>query len=156
MANTVNGVAAISTNAQRRTAGAGADWFRDVLGGSGQILRADLAIDTTGDFDVDNPTVAITPSDPRITGANHRIYVVGIQVLASAATTLTFKSAANTLVTYNFAANGGMSVPVNATSFMLATNSGEKLVINFSAATPAIAMTLYYVIANEFKPLVGR
>lgn len=158
MANSVNGQAAITLDSHRRLAGCGADWFRNVLGaGGGQVLRADLVIDTTGDFTVDDPTVSITPANTATTdGTKHRIYVVGWQMLMSAASTVTVKSAANTLVTYNFAANGGLSAPIQSDAFLLATNAGEKLVVNFGTPSPAVTFTVYYVIAAEFKPLVGR
>jgi len=157
MANSINGQSAISQDSHRRLAGIPANWFERTLGrGGGQILRADLSIDTSGDFDIDNPQTALSPASPD-TGAQHRIYVVGWQMLLGSASTVTLKSAANTLITYNFAANGGVCIPVNPHSYITATNPGEKLVINFgSSPSPAAVFQIFYAIAIAPHPLVGR
>lgn len=162
MANTVNGQTAIyvSSVLYRELSGIDAIGFAGVggqpSGVTGQVLRARVSLDTAADFTVDDPTVqpAGSCSTNNTTGSDQRIYVVGLRIIAGAATTLTFKSkvgaaAAITLNTEPYATNSGIVSPINTLTPLFSTDLGGALILNSSVVSPTLTALVYYVIATN-------
>jgi len=148
MANTVNGVTAITANSQRERTGVTAQRFlRPHLD---ETLRGRVVIDTVDtDFVVDDPTV-----DNTYNPTGQRIFIVGLEYTVASDGTLIIKtkvgsSSAIQLSKFALAAKGGILIPIDGRQVMSPTDQGGKLVFNSSLA---VEILVHYVIADKFDP----
>jgi hypothetical protein len=146
MANTVNGLSAITQNSHREVVDLETGCcFSKVH--PNQVMRARVALDTAADFTIDDPTVDNTFGF----SSSQRIYVVGYQISTVLANTITFKTktgvaAAINLMTYNLGATAildsqSMGEPTN-----IVTDRGAALLVNASGPATII---LHYVFATQ-------
>ena len=93
---------------------------------AGPVYSYKIAIDTTGsDLTIQTPATG------------NRIFIVGFWLADGTANNITWKSGSNTLFTPELAANFNLIQPVptgDSDGWILATNAGEALIINCSAA----------------------
>jgi len=146
MANTVNGIAAITANTQREVVDLETGCcFSKVH--PNQVMRARVALDTAADFAIDDPTVDNTFGF----SASQRIYVVGYQISTALANTITFKTktgaaAAINLMTYNLGATAILDSQTMGEPTNIVTDRGAALLVNaFGPAT----IILHYVFATQ-------
>lgn len=152
MANTVNGIAAITTDAQRERINVTLNNALRAIE-PGTVLRARLALTAVGDFVVDDPTVANPMSNASGNSPGQSIFVVGCEYSAAAAGELIFKSkvgAASAITTsdFNLAVNSGILLPLGR-GVMAPTDAGGQLIVNASSAMLPVNITLYYIIADR-------
>lgn len=145
MANTVNGVAAITARSQRETVAIEPHRFQHPHLSS--ILRARLNIDTVANFTVDDPTV-----DTDYKGQS--IFIVGVDFAYSGAYTFEIFTGNKLLVAYSLAANSGPMMPIDARHVTSPGDQGQPLVINVSNVSGAAPLqgSLYYAIADRWVP----
>lgn len=93
----------------------------------------------------DTPAADLTIFTP---AADKRWGIFGLQFIEATAANLTVKSGANTLVTYEFAANSGISKDLTGWPLLVGSAVGEILAMQCSAA---IGSMIVYV--GEFSQL---
>lgn len=106
----------------------------------GGIYPYIVAIDT-----VDTDLIVRTPA------TGNMVCVVGLNFLQGAATNVTWKSGSTTLLTWNLAANQGISHPISKP--LLCTVASQALVVRASVVMPNM---LLYVIETSTANFDGR
>lgn len=146
MANTVNGVTAITAKAQREVIPVESHRFQRPH--QGAILRARISLDTVGNYTVDDPTV---DNEGRTQQA---IFIVGLEFAFNGATTFTIATGAKLLSTYNLPANAGPLFPLSTRQVISPGDYGQPLVISatgVNGASPLLGL-IHYVIADRWVP----
>jgi hypothetical protein len=154
MANTVNGVASITADTQRERINVNMNQALRTIT-PGLVLRARISYDTSGDYVIDDPTVA----NPMITGTGtggQCIAVLGYSFTNAALTTVTFKSkvgaaAAIALDAVTNTANSAVAYSMYSGQVVTITDNGGALLISATGVLSPLTGVIYYVICDRIE-----
>lgn len=147
MANSVNGQVAL-TAALREYAGIQVTNAKNVTGQG--LLRARVILTTTSVFTVDSPLV--DPIAGR-TGAQSRIYPLGLSYTCPQDCKVTLFSGGVQLDAYDLKDGSGVLIPLGQMG--PPTNAGEVYRVQASDVTEQVELIFHYVIADEIIICAG-